>query len=457
MNKKFFLSLSLATVSMFGSAADDLPALHVQGNQLVDVQGKSVTLHGVMDTPNRYFNDWRWQSWKPGYGEEDIQPCLDYFEKIFTAITDNSQGAYCDVFRLHLDPCWTNDPDKKSTGENDISAFSETRYRTYLAKLYIKLIEKALNHGLYVVVRPPGVCPQDLKVGDAYQTYLKQVWRIFAQNATIQSLSGQVSIELANEPVRVYLADGSDSQQALRDYFQPVVDEIRQAGFDGIIWVPGSGWQSGYSDYATYPVSDNNFGYAVHCYSGWYASTNDENGLTDTETMYNQFLKQVPVATTQPVIITEIDWSPYKPGTGHQDEHGNWVLSNYGTWSTAKTSGFGKAFKYIHDELGNVSMTLSGTGTYIDIDQYLNTGKVTPAFDGLEEACGKACFDWYKEWKMKQTTTGIRQTSLSSTVLHTYFYNIEGKWVDSPQKGVYIVKEVLSDGKIRSRKVCNGK
>ena len=23
--------------------------------------------------------------------------------------------------------------------------------------------------------------------------------------------------------------------------------------------------------------------------------------------------------------------------------------------------------------------------------------KVTPAFDGLEEACGKACFDWYKE------------------------------------------------------------
>ena len=106
-----------------------------------------------------------------------------------------------------------------------------------------------------------------------------------------------------------------------------------------------------------------------------------------------------------------------------------------------------------YDELGNVSMTLSGTGTYIDIDQYLKSGKVTPAFDGLDEACGKACFDWYKEWKMKQTATGIRQTNQSATVLRTYYYNMEGKAVDRPQRGVYIVKEVLSDGKNRSRKV----
>jgi hypothetical protein len=40
-------------------------------------------------------------------------------------------------------------------------------------------------------------------------------------------------------------------------------------------------------------------------------------------------------------------------------------------------------------------MTLSGTGCLIDIDKLLATGKAEPAFDGLEEACGKACMDWY--------------------------------------------------------------
>ena len=43
-------------------------------------------------------------------------------------------------------------------------------------------------------------------------------------------------------------------------------------------------------------------------------------------------------------------------------------------------------------------MTLSGTGCLIDIDQLLKNGSVTPAFGGLEEACGKACMDWYADY-----------------------------------------------------------
>ena len=222
--KKLLLTLAIACMVMVGNAADNLPALHVQGKNLVDENGKTVVLHGVMDTPNRYFNGWRWQQWKADYSKVDVQPCLDYFEKIFTAITDKEQGAYCDVFRLHMDPCWTNDPnrqsDGKELGEADISRFSESRYKNYLQWLYIPLIKKALAHGLYVVVRPPGVCPQTLHVGDYYSEYLKTVWSIFAADSYIQEHAGQVSIELANEPVKILDASEKDVATNLRNFFQ---------------------------------------------------------------------------------------------------------------------------------------------------------------------------------------------------------------------------------------------
>lgn len=453
--KKLLISLAMAMLSMAGLAADNLPALRVQGKNLVDANGKTVVLHGVMDTPNRYFNGNRWQQWKPDYSEADIQPCLEYFSKLFSAITDKKQGAYCTVFRLHMDPCWTNDPSKEAENEADISAFSIARYRLYLQKLYIPLIKDAIAHGLYVVVRPPGVCPGDISVDDKYNRYLKAIWKAFAADEYIQQNAGIISIELANEPVRVHMGDGSNSDKALHDFFQPVVDVIREQSFKGIIWVPGTTWQQNYRDYVKHPIVDsqNNLGYAVHCYPGWYRSDSGNNDNTNKEIFYNAFLDAVPVAKTNPIIVTEIDWSPYKPGSGHKDEQGNWVESNYGTWGTATTSGFGEGWKYIHDKLGNISMTLQGSGLYFDIDTYLKDKVVEPAFKGVDEACGEACFKWYKEWYLKQNTTGIKQLETQADVVSTLYYNIEGKEVEKPTAGVYIIKQLLSNGKIRSRKV----
>lgn len=113
----------------------------------------------------------------------------------------------------------------------------------------------------------------------------------------------------------------------------------------------------------------------------------------------NTFHQQVPVVDTNPIIITEVDWSPINPnGKGHYNEHGDWVEPNYGTWSTGSTSKWGKAYKACLDHFGNISMTLSGTGCLLDIDQLLKDGSVVPAFGGLEEACGKACMDWYADY-----------------------------------------------------------
>lgn len=460
--KKLLLSLAFALMSMAGLAADNLPALRVQGKNLVDANGKTVVLHGVMDTPNRYFNGNRWGM--GGYNVSDITPCLNYFEKMFTAITDKSQGAYCTVFRLHMDPCWTNNNAPAGTQENNIQYFSEHRYETFLSRLYVKLVEKALAHGLYVIVRPPGVCPQNIKVGDEYQAYLKKVWKLFASNATIQKNAGQVSIELANEPINVLLANGSKSDKALHDFFQPVVDEIRATGFKGIIWVPGSGYQSNYVGYSKYPITDteNNFSYAVHVYSGWYGNMTDKN--CDHNTFIKNFQAQVPMVTSKPIMVTEIDWSPEDPdkaSEGHYNEWGQWTAPNLGTWATGSTSKWGLAWKAVHDHFGNIGMTITHPQEYYDIDEYLNSGKVRPGLQNakkhnlFEECCSYACFNWYKEWYLKQTT-GVEETIANTTdVKYTLYYNIEGQQMAKPQKGMYIIKQVLKDGKVRMRKVCN--
>ncbi|MBO4822290.1 MAG: family 43 glycosylhydrolase [Prevotella sp.] len=391
MRKLYLILLAVAMCSLsWGQGVKPLPTLSVEGRWLVDQHGNHVVLHGVMDTPNAWFNGGRW-----GWSYSSVSPCINYFEKLFAGL----EIAKCDVFRLHMDPAWTNDPNKQSdgreSGEADISRFSSSRLKTYLRTLYFPLAKRAMNHGMFVVVRPPGVCPGNLQVGDYYNDYLMTVWDIFSQNDSIKKYSGQISIELANEPVSLKNANGEDDPKALHDFFQPIVDKIRANGFTGIIWAPGTGWQANYTSYADYPIEGYNIGYAVHDYCGWYGCS-DEN--PSAENKINQFHKQVPVVDTAPIIITEVDWSPKKEGTGHYNEHGDWVESNWGTWATGSTSKWGKAFKAMLDHFGNISMTLSGTACLIDIDTLLNKNKVVPAFDGYEEACGKACMDWYAEY-----------------------------------------------------------
>ena len=404
----------LTTTAITAQGVKPLPNIHAEGKWLVDSYGNHVVLHGVMDTPSAWFNNGRW-GWN--YDDAGRQRCINYFEQLFTGL----EQAKCNVFRLHLEPAWTNDGSFTATGftkdsngktidpsgnevsgEADISHFSESRLKTYLKSLYFPLMQRAMNHGMYVVVRPPGVCPGTIKVGDYYQKYLTTVWDIFTQNDSIRRYPGQISIELANEPVGVKNAQGANDAQALRDFFQPVVDKIRENGFKGIIWVPGAGWQSGYSDYATYPIEDVNFGYAVHDYDGWYGCADSNNSTSTvaqaTKNKINQFHNQVPVVDTNPVIITEIDWSPKNPGSGHYNEHNQWVESNYGTWATGRTSVWGTITKNVYDHYGNISMTLSGTSCLIDVDTLIQKNKVVPAFGGLEEACGKACMDWYAEY-----------------------------------------------------------
>ena len=417
---QFCMICAVGSVAMPADAQQTvagLPPLHVDGNYFKDEQGNKVVLHGVMDTPNAYFNGGRW-GWN--YDNAGVSSCIAYFEKIFTAITDYDNGAYCNIFRLHLDPAWTNgtkgswkvdarevpynDKGEEDFGEANISKYTGTRLTNYLNSLYVPIAQKAMKNKMYVIMRPPGVCPHTIYVGGSYQKFLLDVWDRVSKNKLVQKYCGQISLELANEPIDVKLANGQSSERALHDFFQPIVDKIRENGFKGIILIPGTGYQSNYRDYIKYPITGDNIGYAVHNYAGWYDNSDEH---CDVNNAIKKFGESVPILRTNPIVITEVDWSPKNSSNiKNYNEMGQPVYGNYGTWATASTSKWGKAYKAILDYYGNISMTLTGTGDFIDIDDYINKKKVTPAFkvamekNGVDpyEACGVACFDWYEKY-----------------------------------------------------------
>ena len=90
MKRKLILVLAafLMAATVGAQGVKPLPPLHVEGKWLVDAHGNHVVLHGVMDTPNMYFNGWRWGAPWTGvnYDSNGVSKCLAYFEKMFTAL-----------------------------------------------------------------------------------------------------------------------------------------------------------------------------------------------------------------------------------------------------------------------------------------------------------------------------------------------------------------------------------
>lgn len=257
---------------------------------------------------------------------------------------------------------------------------------------------------------------------------------------SIRKYSGYISLELVNEPVTIVDKFGNSNNSKLAEYFQPVIDTIRATGFDGIIWVPGSGYQSNYVGYVNNAPQDDNYGYAVHVYPGWY---NQSDANADSTLFVGNFLKQVPVVKTQPIFISEVDWSPEKPGEGKYNEFGQWVPANYGTWGTGSTSKWGTAFKGMVDHFGNISWTLQGTDLYIDTPAYLADGTVKPAFDGNWECCAAPCFKWFKEYRERQgNATSIAAISLGKGVQRDAqdYYDLSGRRFNGKpsRPGLYI-------------------
>lgn len=368
-----------------------LPKLRVEGRQLVDDSGKTVLLHGFAQTYSSWFNEQgtKWTNY-------DVKGCLEYNQEKIDKLLE--KGWEFNWMRLHMDPYWSNIPDKESTGrEDDISVFSMYRFKVYLEQVFLPMAEYAISKGLYVVMRPPGICPDKIEVGDDYQKYLLRVWSYVASLERVKN-NPYIMFELANEPVNilgtdgVYAGKGQPQFEMLHLYFQEIVDVIRRQGAENIIWVPGLAYQSHYEGYADYPIEGDNIGYAVHCYPGWMGSDgeNEDGGVGDGGG-YQSFLKgwteQVsPVAAFAPILVTELDWAPEKYDS-------SW---GKGITGVAGGGGFGANFKKIADDMGNVSwLIFTNQALLVQYEDNLPDGDT---FLTDPEACVRPVYRWFKEY-----------------------------------------------------------
>lgn len=387
-----------------------LTQLKVDGRYLKNEAGEIINLHGFTQTYSPHFNNMGW--W--GNDNNSLQTandCVAHNKKMVNGIIN--AGWKFNFCRMHLDPWWSNDPSKPYVRYEGHEQFSPERFEQALERVFIPMMEYFNEKGMYVVMRPPGVCPDNMdyendgqnNYNSSYADFLREVWDIVSSHPKIKNNKG-VMFELANEPVNIKGTDGrySNSGDAaftnMQKLMQSVVDVIRDNGAKNVIWVPGLCWQQSYIGYLNHPINDNNFGYAIHCYPGWYGSDSEAdtgegggNGIVTVkgggyETFQRGWDSSIkPVAEKNPIMVTEIDWAPKKY------DH-SWGKSITGT---AGGEGFGSNFKYIADNEGNVSWLFFGTD-----DQMLTTFNAAagPGYQFINdpEACAWPIWHWFKNY-----------------------------------------------------------
>ena len=361
--------------------------LHVEGRYFVDENGVRHNLHGFAQTYSPWFNEQgkRWNNY-------DVNACLKYNQGLIDKILE--QGWKMDFVRMHMDPYWSNTPGVQTTGENDISAFDFERFKRYLDEVFIPMAEYAIGRGLYVVMRPPGVCPERISIGGPYHQYLKRVWTYVAQHPKLCN-NGYVMFELANEPIQICNASGTaldnwngatfdERGKLITDFMQEIVDAMRRH-CDNILLVPGLHYQMLYRTFEKYPVRGSNIGYAVHCYPGWYNSGYDR----EVEVVYDKFKagwdnEIMPIGRKAPIVVTEMDWAPEVYGK-------SWGKAITGT---AGAGGFGANFMRVADESQNISWLLfTSPDLLAQYDDALPDGKT---FLTDPEACPRPVYRKYK-------------------------------------------------------------
>ncbi len=459
-NLKFFVMLLL--VGMLSSCSDDktpiteeppkenpttpeeettdeesaLPVLTVVGRYLKNNKGEIVNLHGFAQTYSPYFNQNAWNNY-------DVSGCLSYNKRLIDQM--QSAGWKFNFIRMHLDPYWSDDTSKGSVRYEGHERFSSARFQKYLDELFIPMAKYAISKGLYIVMRPPGVAPEKIAVGDDYQKFLLTVWNIVSKHPDIKN-NMDIMFELANEPIHIlgpdgtYAGTGSGHFMNLKSYFQTITDKVRANGAKNIIWVPGLSYQSSYSGYATYPIEGENIGYAVHVYPGWYGSDAQSPSAELGGVMgggYDGFQRGwdaqvMPVANFAPIMITEMDWAPEK----YNSSWGKSITGEVGG------TGFGANFKYIMDRTGNASWLLF-TSPHL-LAQFKNVAGTEGnyAFLNDPEACPWPVYHWFKEYAGEAPAEG----DLNSLQVAGVTNSLSIRMGDSKN---FIVKALYVDGTTR--------
>lgn len=388
--------------------------LNVVGRYLVDEDGNKVNLHGFGQTYSPFFNENAW-------GNHDVAACLSYNKLMIDKVL--AAGWEMDFIRIHMDPYWSDDPSQPSVRYEGHERFSETRFRKYLDEVFVPMVEYANAKGLYVVMRPPGVSPENIQLDDSYQRFLLRVWDIVSRHPKLKN-NGWVMFELANEPINIMGADGTFGSSGdacfanMKQYFQAIVDKIRGNKARNIIWVPGLGYQSQYAGYASHRIEGENIGFAIHVYPGWYGSDAEQPSAELGGVMgggYEGFQRgwdaQIgPVAEFAPVMVTELDWAPAKYDS-------SWGKSITGV---VGGTGFGANFKYIADNTGNVSWMIFTSQHLLAQFRDIPGTEGNYTFLNDPEACPWPVYHWFQEYAgtapAEGELTGIEIVNVAETI-----------------------------------------
>ncbi len=384
------------------------PPLHVEGPFLVNAEGRRVNMHGFAQTFSPWFNEQgtKWSNY-------DVNKCLSYNKGIIDGIL--SAGWKMTFVRQHMDPYWSNTPGIQTTGEADISAFSFERFKAYLDAVFVPMAEYAISKGLYVVMRPPGVCPENISVGGEYHQYLKKVWAHVAQHPKLKN-NGAILFELANEPINIQGTRDRDIE--MTQFMQEIVDLMRQY-CNNILLIPGLTWQQHYNGFVKYPITGDNIGYAVHCYPGWYNSGVED----DVDVEYRSFKRGwdeniLPIATKAPVVVTEMDWAPKK-------YNASWGKAITGE---AGGKGFGANFMRICDETCNVSWLLFTDGHLLA--QYDDTKADGLTFLTDPEACPRPVFRQYQYYATEEYQNLVNEPGRVPTIREQPLFSLTEEWLN---------------------------
>lgn len=379
-----FLAL-ISSLNSFARVNITPPVLHVEGRYLKDTEGKIVNLRGFAQTYSPFFNSYGWDNY-------NVNGCLTYNKGLIDKIL--LAGWKVNFMRLHMDPYWSNTPGCSGRYEGE-ECFNETRFRKYLDEVFVPMAEYSVSKGLNIVMRPPGVFPEKIIVGDVYNQYLIKVWNIVSNHPKLKN-HPNIMFELGNEPIDIlgtdgtYGAHGDAKFENLQKYMQAIVDVIRNNGANNILWIPGLGYQSSYTGYTKYPIVGQNIGFAIHLYPGWFGSS---SGYLSFQREWDSSIK--PVADIAPIMVTEMDWAPAVYNS-------SWGKSTTGI---VGGEGFGANFKYITDNSENVSWLI-----FTDAAKMAEFKDAAPApgfsynFLNDPEACPWQAYHWYKEYDSPTTS-----------------------------------------------------
>ncbi|SDU60416.1 cellulase family glycosylhydrolase [Jiangella alkaliphila] len=236
-----------------------LPALHTQGNRIVNAAGTPVTLRGLSIL-----------------APEQNDVCTDCNSKPINELIDMtiSDGWESKVLRLLV---------TEVLGK-DLAAYDAQYIRPY--------VDYAVSKGLYVIIDLHLVRNYGDTAGAVPQSQVKQFWDYIAPR---YGNNPNVLFEVFNEPIN------PDSWATWKTYIQPVVDSIRTVS-DNVILMGSPAWSTRLNGARTNPITGGNIAYVYHLYPN--------QGPASAANLDPKFGN---AAAEIPVVLTEFGWDPVQP------------------------------------------------------------------------------------------------------------------------------------------------